>query len=42
LSKGYEIHILRQYEVLPIDNAIKDALEAFVAEPKESMPDAWH
>ena len=34
--------LLDRYEAPPIDDAVKDALEAFVATRKDSMPDAWY
>ena len=34
--------MLRNYEAPPIEEALKDELEAFVAKRKEDLPDAWY
>ena len=34
--------LLEQYEEPPLDIAVKEALDAFVTQRKESMPDAWY
>ena len=34
--------LLNQYEVPPLDPAIDDALKAFIAQKKASMPDEWY
>ena len=34
--------LLEEYQPPPIDVALKDALEAFVAKRKEEIPDAWY
>jgi trimethylamine--corrinoid protein Co-methyltransferase len=34
--------MLVHYEPPPMDPATDEALKAFIAKRKESMPDAWH
>jgi trimethylamine--corrinoid protein Co-methyltransferase len=34
--------MLAEYEAPPLDAGIDEALLAFIAKRKESMPDAWH
>ncbi|WP_170379656.1 MULTISPECIES: trimethylamine methyltransferase family protein [Ruegeria] len=43
-TRAYERwnQMLKDYEAPPIDVALKEELEAFVAKRKESLPDAWY
>ena len=34
--------MLNSYEAPPMDESIKEALEAYVARRKEELPDAWY
>ena len=33
---------LEQYDPLPLDVAVREALDAFVTQPEASMPDIWY
>ena len=35
-------NMLSDYEAPPLDDALKDELEAFVTKRKEELPDAWY
>ncbi|CUK17834.1 trimethylamine:corrinoid methyltransferase [Ruegeria denitrificans] len=43
-TRAYErwTQMLKDYEAPPIDVALREELEAFVAKRKESLPDAWY
>ena len=34
--------MLAEYQPPPIEDSIRDALDAFVAKRKEELPDAWY
>ena len=34
--------MLKDYEAPPIEEAKREALEAYVAKRKEALPDAWY
>ena len=41
-SGGLMKNMLSDYEAPPLDDALKDELEAFVTKRKEELPDAWY
>ena len=40
--KAYYPAFLEQYDPLPLDVAVREALDAFVTQPEASMPDIWY
>lgn len=41
-AHGHWTQMLKEYEAPPMENSMREELEAFVAKRKEELPDAWY